>query len=395
MIRLEENKGIPRSMIVLMAVLAGLTVANLYYNQPLLEIMARDLGTTVLQANLITVVTQVGYALGLFFIIPMADLYSSRKIVIASMVVAAVSALSISVAASVAVVWAASLLLGVCSVVPQIFIPIAGQFSEPQNKARNMGYVLSGLLTGILAARVVSGVVGRWIGWRGMFVVAAVIMAVCCVVAVRLLPTMKRNFSGRLSGLYLSIFKIIKSHGRICAYSLRGGFAFGSMLAIWSCLAFHLAQAPFYAGADVVGLLGLCGIAGAMAASGMGKWVPRLGADRMSVMGAVGQIAGWAIALLWGDSYVGLSVAIIVIDLGLQSQQLSNQSGCIQEIPEASNRANTIFMTTYFIGGSLGTFLAGLGWHSAQWSGVCLVGAAFALGSLAISTARLLTTKQH
>ena len=136
----------------------------------------------------------------------------------------------------------------------------------------------------------------------------------------------------------------------------------------------------------MVGVLGLCGIAGAVAASGMGKWVPKYGVRKFSAVGAVLQIVAWMVVYVFRESYVGLIVGIILVDIGVQCQQLSNQSSCIQELPEASNRVNTIFMTTYFIGGSLGTFCAGQGWMAAGWLGVCLVGVAFASASLLITS---------
>jgi predicted MFS family arabinose efflux permease len=385
MLKLEENKGIPRYLILMMAILAGVSVANLYYNQPLLELIRMDFSVTEVQANLISVITQIGYATGLFLIIPMGDLYSRRKIILISMLSAALSSAIIGFSPSLIIVWIASYFLGVCSVIPQLFIPIAGQFSRPENKARNMGYVLSGLLIGILAARVVSGYIGNWLGWRAMFFIASAVMIVSCLVSVQIMPDMKPNFQGNYRSLMRSILRIIAVHPHIRLNSVRAAFGFGSMLAVWSCLAFHLAQAPFHAGSNMVGMLGLCGIFGAVAASGIGKYIPRYGIGNFSITGAILQITGWIIAFFFGNSYLGLAISIILIDVGLQCQQLSNQSGCIQEIPEASNRVNTVFMTTYFIGGSLGTFLAGCGWNLAEWTGVCVIGVGLAAISLVIS----------
>lgn len=385
MLQLEENKGIPRRILFMMAAMAGLTVANLYYNQPLLELVRAELGVSEVEANLVTVVTQIGYALGLCLIIPLGDLYSRRHIITINMLVAALMALTIATAGSIVVIWAASLIMGACSVIPQLFMPIAGQYSRPENKARNMGYVLSGLLTGILASRVISGFVGDWLGWRAMFFIAAVLMVGCLVVIQAMLPAMKQNFSGSWVQLMGSVLLIVASNRRIRIYSVRAGFAFGSMLAIWSCLAFHLSCAPFNAGADMVGVLGLCGVVGAVAASGMGKFVPRFGIRRFSIAGALLQVVAWAVAWFFGDSYAGLIVAIILVDIGLQCLQLSNQSGCLQEVPEASNRANTIFMTTYFVCGAFGTFCSALGWENFGWCGVCIVGIVFTAISLTIS----------
>lgn len=373
-------------MMILMAVLAGFTVANLYYSQPLLEMIRHDLHTTEVGANLITVITQVGYALGLLFVIPAADLYSRRRIIIVCMTGAALMAALTAIATDLHIIWMASLFLGLCSVVPQLFIPIAGQYSRPENKARNMGYVLSGLLTGILSARVLAGFIGDWLGWRTVYVIATCVMMLCCATTLRLMPRMRANFTGNYISLMRSVWTIVRTHPRIRLNSIRAAFGFGSMLAIWSCLAFHIAGAPFYDSSDMVGVLGLCGIAGAVAASGMGKWVPKYGVRKFSAVGAVLQIVAWMVVYVFRESYVGLIVGIILVDIGVQCQQLSNQSSCIQELPEASNRVNTIFMTTYFIGGSLGTFCAGQGWMAAGWLGVCLVGVAFASASLLITS---------
>lgn len=383
--QLKENKGIERSLLLTMAVIAGLTVANCYYNQPLLEMIRHDMGVSQHEANLITVVTQIGYALGLCFLIPMGDLYSRRRIIVINMSVAAVMAVFIAFSQRVWIVWGASLLLGACSVIPQFFIPIAGQYSEKKNKGRNMGIVLSGLLTGILASRVVSGYVGEWLGWREMFIIAALIMIVCLILTLKIMPQIDSNYVGTYRGLMKSVFHIVVSNARIRLYAIRAAFSFGSMMAIWSCLAFRLAQAPFFSGSEMVGTLGMCGIAGALAASGLGKLVNQWGIRKLSLYGACLQLVAWTTAYLFGDTYTGLIVAIILVDIGLQCLQLSNQSGCIQEMPEASNRANTIFMTTYFIGGSFGTYCAGLAWTHEGWMGVCAVGAVLAAISLSIT----------
>ena len=383
--QLKENKGIERSLLLTMAVIAGLTVANCYYNQPLLEMIRHDMGVSQHKANLITVVTQIGYALGLCFLIPMGDLYSRRRIIVINMSIAAVMAVFIAFSQRVWIVWGASLLLGACSVIPQFFIPIAGQYSEKKNKGRNMGIVLSGLLTGILASRVVSGYVGEWLGWREMFIIAALIMIVCLILTLKIMPQIDSNYVGTYRGLMKSVFHIVASNARIRLYAIRAAFSFGSMMAIWSCLAFRLAQAPFFSGSEMVGTLGMCGIAGALAASGLGKLVNQWGIRKLSLYGACLQLVAWTTAYLFGDTYMGLIVAIIMVDIGLQCLQLSNQSGCIQEMPEASNRANTIFMTTYFIGGSFGTYCAGLAWTHEGWMGVCAVGAVLAAISLSIT----------
>ena len=373
--QLEENGGIPAGTLLLMSAVAGLTVANLYYIQPLLEAIRADLGCSSTMANLITVVTQAGYALGLLLIVPMADMWSRRKITVSIMSIAALMAAGVALSHDIRTALAASFGLGLCSVIPQIFIPAAGLFSRPENKSRNMGYILSGLLTGILGARVISGYVGEWLGWRAMFAIAAVLMLVCMAVTHKTLPSMSNTFSGTYSRLLGSVWKIFTSRPDMRIYSLRGACSFGSMMAIWSCMAFHLAGEPFYAGSNTTGLLGLCGIVGAAAAGSIGKTVPRLGIRRMTLTGSLLQMAAWVQVIFSGDTYPGLIAAIILLEVGAQFQQLGNQSGCLQAIPEASNRSNTIFMTALFLGGSIATFCANLGWEHLGWNGVCLTGA--------------------
>lgn len=385
MITLKENEGIPKSVLLMMSIVSGLTVANLYYNQPLLEEMRQSLAIGEVEANLITVITQIGYALGLLFVVPMADMYSRRKIVITSMVIAVLMTSAIALATNVWIVWGASVILGICSVVPQIFVPMAGLFSKPEQKSRNMGFVLSGLLTGILAARVVSGYIGGFVGWRMMFGVASLIMLASLLVTLRMMPVMKSSFTGTYKALIATVGRMYLSHPRMRLYSIRAAFGFGSMMSIWSCMAFHLAGNPFHAGSNMVGMLGLCGVAGALVASGVGKYIPRYGITRISSVGHCMQLLAWLSAYFLGYHYFGLILAIILVDIGVQCLQLSNQSGCLKEVPNASNRANTIFMTSFFIGGSVGTFCAGLAWDALGWLGVCLTGTAFALLSAVVT----------
>lgn len=382
---LRENGGIPGGTVLLMAVMAGLTVASIYYNQPLLGMISRDLGISHFTADMVTVVTQAGYAAGLMLVLPAGDLWSRRRIVVTCMLLSALMLLAIALSGSIHLICAASFVLGVSSVVPQLFIPLAGQFSEPRNKTRNIGYVLSGLLTGILAARVISGFLGEWLGWRAMFLTAAVLMIVCTAVCLFLMPETKRNFEGSYLSLLRSIIAIVRGHPRIRLNSVRSAFGFGSMLALWACMAFHIAGEPFFCGSDAVGWLGLCGMAGAIAASGMGRIIPRFGVKRLCVSGAIIQLLGWGAAFIFGGTWAGLIAALILVDVGTQCQQLSGQSGSLSEIPGASSRVNTIFMATFFVGGCLGTFFAGLGWEHFGWTGVCLTGALFASGSLLAS----------
>ena len=385
MIRLTPDNGIPRHILLMMAVMAGFTVANLYYNQPLLDLICKDIGISHVEANFITVITQIGYALGLLFIVPLADMVSLRHIAIVCMSAAAVSATAIGFAENVWMLWVASLTLGFSSIMPQLFIPMSALYSRPENKSRNIGYVASGLVTGIVSARAISGYIGEWFGWREMFFFAAALMLACLIVTLCMMPQVTLSFSGTYRQLMHTVVSIFVLHPRIRLYSLRPAMSFASMMCIWSCMAFHLAGAPFQARSDMVGALAFFGIIGAIAASGVGKFVPKVGILRMSVIGGCLQLLAWASAWLLGSTYIGLIMGIILADIGAQCLQVSNQSGSLQQLPQATNRVNTIFMTTLFIGGSLGTFCSGLGWSMLGWDGVCLVGVLFAIAPLLLS----------
>ena len=383
--KLIENEGIPGHLLLLLAVISGLAVANLYYNQPLLNDICRDLRVNEFTANLIPMVTQIGYALGLLFIIPLGDLYSRRRIIVINFSLLSISMLSIALSESIWFVLASSLVTGICSVMPQIFIPIASQFSRPEDKSKNVGILVSGLLTGILGSRVISGMVGEYWGWRTMYYLAAVIMFVCIFIVLKVIPDMSVNYKGTYNDLMHSLLTIFRQRPDIRLSSLRAGLCFGSFLALWACLAFKLSGAPLYAGNNVIGLLGLCGVAGALTASIVGRYVRILGVKRLNYIGCMIIMFSWAIMYIFQDTYLGFIIGIMLIDIGMQCIQLSNQTYVLTSVPNAANRVNTIFMTTYFVGGALGTFLAGLFWQEMQWEGVVTVGVSLTLLSLLIT----------
>lgn len=347
--------------------------------------MCRDLGITEFQANLIPMITQIGYALGLLFIIPLGDLYDRRRIIVLNFAVLTVSMSAIGFLSDIRLIYVASLFTGICSVMPQIFIPIASQFSEPKRKARNVGILVSGLLTGILASRVVSGVVGEAFGWRTMYHLAAVFMIASIFVVLRTLPDMPSNYSGNYGGLMRSLFKLYVSTPKLRIVSIRAGLCFGSFLALWACLSFKLSEAPFFAGNDVIGLLGLCGVAGAVTASYVGSCVSRLGVRRLNFIGCGLMLLSWLLMFVFQYSYLGYIAGIILLDIGMQCIQISNQTCALSLNQHASNRVNTIFMTTYFIGGSFGTFLSGAMWDHSRWIGTVFAGASLVVLSLFIT----------
>ena len=378
---LKENGGIPAHILWTLAIVAGISVANLYYNQPLLNLMRDDLDTTDFRANLIAMVTQGGYALGLLFIVPLGDLFHRKKIILLNFAVLVAALCAMAAARDIYTVWGASLLTGICSVVPQIFVPIASQYSlsGAQGAQCRAGHLRPAhrhpdLKGGERMGRRRAGLAGnvrdssrRHVSLRTRGAESAARH-----------PAHVQGTIPDADGVALPV-GARPSGARV--YSVRAGLAFGSFLALWSCLAFKMEGAPFHADSDVVGALGLCGIAGALTASFVGKHVKRVGIRNFNYIGCALILSAWASLYFGGSSYAGIIAGVLLIDIGMQCIQLSNQTSIFELCPSASNRVNTIFMTTYFIGGSLGTFLAGSFWHVGGWAGVAAVGATLTLCS--------------
>lgn len=380
---LKPNQGIPSPMMWMLAIMAGVSVANLYYCQPLLNMIREQLSLTEFQVNIVPVFTQVGYALGLLLIIPMGDLYNRRKTVLMSCSALIISLLSISTAKSIGVLLIASFMTGFCSVTPQVLMPFAALYSRPEEKEKKVGMILTGLLIGILGSRVLSGYIGHLFGWRAMFAIAAALIGISALMVARYFPEVAPTYKGKFTTLMKSILQLIKEHPLSLLYSIRAAFAFGSFLGLWGCLAFRMKEAPYFEGSDVVGLLGLCGMAGALTASNVGKYIPKFGTEKINNFGLYLQMAAWVILALFHNSYVGLILGIIIIDIGMQCIQLSNQSATMKLCPEASSRMNTIYMVTYFIGASVGTFLAGTLWSIYGWKGTIGAGVLMIGGAVA------------
>lgn len=384
-ITLEENKGIPAHLLWMLAILSGVSVANLYYSQPLLGQMAEELHINEFTVNLIPMVTQIGYAAGLLFIIPLGDLAKRRNIVLTCLSVLIVALIAMGSAQSFGVLAVAACVTGICSVVPQIFMPLASQYSTPEKKSQNVGIVLSGLLTGILASRAISGLVGAWFGWRTVYFMAAVLILAAIAVILTAFPNIPTNFSGRYSELMKSLLTLFREYADLRLAALRAAICFGSFLGMWSCLTFKMSGAPFFADSGVIGLLSLCGITGALAATFLGKFIHRYGVYRFNLLGASLVILSWMVFAFGQNHYATIILGIVLIDIGMQCIQLSNQSTAFSLNPKASSRINSLFMTCYFLGGAIGTFIAGTAWQYGGWNGVCVAGAALALIVLLIT----------
>lgn len=380
----ENKQYLAKSTLWLMAVGAGLVVANNYYNQPLLGMIAKEFGESEAAVSRVAMFTQIGYAAGLLLIIPLGDMFKRKKIVLTDFIFIILSLLIFAFSKSLSVMITASFFIGLTSVVPQIFVPIAAQLSAPEEKGRNVGIVMSGLLIGILASRVFSGLLGEYLGWREVFYIAAGMMVVLGVLIAWLLPDMQPTFKGTYSQLMGSIFRYTKEIPTLRLASLRGALGFGSFSIFWTTLTFRLEQAPFFQGSDVAGSLGLVGIVGALAASVAGSVSGKVNKNKIILIACLLMLLSWGIFGFSGNTYIGLIAGIILLDMGLQGMHVTNQTIVFSTHPEASNRLNTVYMVSYFIGGSVGTFLGGIAWQYYGWNGVVGVGGLLVLLCLSV-----------
>lgn len=380
--QMSASNGISRTVIWLMAIISGLVVANNYYNQPLLGLISKDLNVSESAASRISMLTQIGYAVGLLMIVPLGDKFFRKRLILIDLFLVFGSLLWMTFATQLWMLYAASLLIGVTSVIPQLFIPIAAELSSDKEKSSNIGTVMSGLLLGILLSRFIGGIVGDVWGWRAMFGIAAGLMILVWFAVYKMLPEMQPNFKGTYKELMRSVGHLAKTQPILQLASFRGAMAFGSMCALFTTLVFHMEKPPFNAGASVVGSFGLAGAVGALAAAKVGKLQKFLDINRIISYSLLVVLGSWAFTYFGGETYWGLIVGVILVDLGVQSSHIMNQTNYFLIKSNAVNRLNTVYMVCYFIGGSLGTWLASIAWQYAQWDGVCFVGASFGLLAL-------------
>jgi predicted MFS family arabinose efflux permease len=363
----------PALPIRLLAFTAGAVVANLYYSQPLLPQIGRTFGILDGRVGLVSTAAQVGYAVGLLFFVPLGDIIERRRLIVALMVAVAIALAAAAGAPSVGFLVAASFAIGVTTVVPQIVIPFAAGLVDTSSRGRVVGRVMGGLLIGILAARVISGAIGAVAGWRTVFALAALLMALLAIVLSRMLPSEEQRARVPYGALLRSLVTVAKSQPVVRDAGMIGGLCFLAFSAFWTTLAFRLELAPLHYGSAVAGGFGLVGIVGASAAPLVGKRADRT-TPRSTVGIGVGiVVASFILFALAGATLAGLVIGVILLDAGMQAVGVSNQTR-IYRLPAAEHsRLNTVYMVTYFVGGSIGSALGVWAWQQWQWTGVCAV----------------------
>jgi predicted MFS family arabinose efflux permease len=370
-----------RALVWIMAVACGVGVANIYYNQPLLTQMG---GTFRASAAYLPMFTQIGAGLGMFLFVPLGDMFERRRLIVLVCSAAAAACILNAISPSLALLSVASLILGLTSIVPHLILPFAAQIAAPSERGRVVGTVLSGLLIGILVARTVSGFLGASFGWRTVYWIAAALMCVLAFTLGRSLPRSEPHSTLSYAQLLRSILTLIREQPLLREASAIGALLFGAFSVFWATLIYRLSEPPFHYGARTAGLFGLVGVAGALAAAAVGRVADRQGPRVTVGIGIAITVASYAVFWLTGATIVGLVAGVILLDLGVQAGHVSNQTRIYSILPEARSRLNTVYMVTYFLGGSLGSALGAYGWKLARWNGVCVAGFALSLLALAV-----------
>lgn len=382
-------------LLFLLAVASAGCVANLYYNQPLLTQMEKTFAVTSDAAGYVSTLTQLGYALGLFLFVPLGDMVNRRKLILTLMIAATASLVGAGLAPNLALMYLASCIVGLASVVPQIIIPLASQMAEPERQGRVVGTIVSGVLIGILLARTISGLIGGLWGWRVMYGIAAVLMLLLFLLLRNRLPHFTVNKTTSYGNLLLSMGGLIRQHRTLREAMIIVACNFAVFSLFWTVFGFHASGAPFHYSSPVVGLFGLVGAVGAFCAPISGRL-----ADKTQPKLVVGFMVGlvfvsFIVFKALGNGLVGLIVGIILLDLGIQGAQVLNQSRIYGLDNSARSRLNTVYMVSAFIGGAIGSSIGSYFWVNAGWTGVTWSGIILSLVSFSVWTVhRLLDSRQ-
>lgn len=371
-----------RAMTLLFAVTGGAAVSNLYWPQPLLAAIATDFGITPAAASILITVTQLGYACGVLLLVPLGDALNRRKLVPGVMLVSSIALLASANATGFSMLLACFSAIGLTTVAGPLLVSMGGDLAEDSNRGRIVGAIVSGVLTGILLSRTVSGFVSSAFGWRAIYyVAAAVTLLLAAVLAIRL-PDDRPRKALPYGRLLLSIAGAVGRHGAIPFTLALGACSMCLFSLFWTSLTFLLASPPFSYSVAHIGMVGIVGLAGAVAAQRAGRlhdagWsVPATGIAILVMLAAIG------IAAVGSRSIVSICAAVLLIDAAIQSANVLNQTRLLSVEPASRSRLTTAFVVCNFVGAALGSAIGGLLWQHGGWSAVTGGGAVVALLAL-------------
>lgn len=370
-----------RRLIWLLTVATGASVANLYYNQPLLSDIARTFHASPRAVGAIATLTQAGYAVGMLLFVPLGDVVERRRLIVTLLCCVTGALLLAAFGPTLGIVLVASFAIGVTTIVPQLILPFAAGLTPPAMRGRVVGQIVSGLLVGILAGRAVAGVVTDLAGWRAMYLAASAAMLALALLLRAMLPAAPPPAASSYGALVRSMGTLFRGEPIIRDAALLGALNFAAFSAFWTTLAFRLQEPPLHSGSAVAGAFGLIGLVGAAVAPAAGRRADRRRPRETIGLALLGNIAAWVVLLVGGHTLWGIAIGVLLLDAATQAAQVSNQARVYALPMEAHSRLNTIYMVCYFVGGSVGSAVAVLAWDAFRWTGVCAV----ALTSLALA----------
>lgn len=368
------------SRILLFALAAGVLVASLYYVQPLTSMLAASFAVDVTAAGYLVTATQVGYVLGIVLLVPLSDVLNRRKL-LSAMLIAKIAALLLGAASqNIAVFAIASLLMGITASALMVVVAMVASYAPEHSRGRMVGTVMTGLLLGILLARTVSGTVAQLSGnWRSVYVLAAIVVALLLWILRRILPDEAPRGQLQYGKLMASLAGIIRQEPLLRQRALFSALGLGTFSVFWTGLTFLLSGAPYHYSEMQIGLFGLAGATGALAANMAGRMADRGHATRATWLLAFAALAGWALIAFGAVSLTLLLLGIVLLDVGVMGLQVTHQSVIYKLAPQARARVTTVFIAAGFIGASAGSALASASFAIGGWLALCAVGSAMPL----------------
>ena len=376
-------------LMLVMAIACGAMAANLYYAQPLIGVIGRDLGIASDRLGFIVMLTQFGYCAGLLVIVPLADRFENRRLILILTAGAAIGLTLVAFSQSMILFLAASMMVGICSVGAQVLVPLAAHLAQPERQGRVIGFIMAGLLTGIMLARPLSSALTEYLGWRAAFFAPALLMVLLWLVLAQSLPRRKPNGSENPLQVIRSMAALFREFPQLRHRSFYQACLFAAFNLFWTASPLAL-QARFGLSQGGIALFALAGAGGALAAPLAGRLADR-GWTRSGSIGAMA-VAGICFAAT-GPAVATLSLAMLVflaimIDAATQMNQVLGQNVIYRLAPQSRGRINAMYMSIIFIGGGMGSLVAPLLYDRMGWAGCAIAGTILALVPLA---AKLIT----
>ena len=386
---LAQNDDLPKQLVFLMAISVGLAVACIYYSQPMLGVFVANRLGSAQEIGWIPTLTQLGYAFGIFFLAPLGDRYNRKTIILikGAVLVLALGAFAASTGLSVMLI--SSLFIGIAATMAQDIMPAAAALAPEHKRGKIIGTVMTGLFLGILLSRVVSGVVADLLGWRFVFLIAAISIAMCLIVLARGLPSIKPTSTLAYTQLMKSLFSLLGQYPALRAAALAQGLLSAGFSSFWSTLAVMLHAAPFHMSSSVAGAFGLAGAAGAMAAPFAGRFADKLGAKHIVRFGSMITAGFFLLMALTSQLHPALALIALVIgtvgfDLGVQICLVGHQTIVYSLDAAARSRLNAVLLTGMFIGMSSGSAIGAALLAHEGWTAVTVFGTVCACGAFLV-----------